>query len=76
MNSRLHHLFGHHLMTRMRVAVGFLGGPIAQVHVAQQEDPLPGHQHIVEEDNGIHLLKARAQGMVKVGAAQVETLPA
>src|SRR5262249_40861125 len=53
------------------------GAPvIAQLHIAQQEDPLPGHQYIIEEDDGIHLLESAPQRVVEVGTSQIETLPA
>ena len=35
-------LFGHHLLAGMQVAVGGSAPVIAQLHVAQQEDPLRG----------------------------------
>ena len=58
---------------------GRLGGEavvVAHFDVAQQEHPLPGHQDVVEEDQGIHLLEARPQRVVEGGAAQIEALPA
>jgi hypothetical protein len=65
----LHDLFGHHLVARVRVAVGVLGKIIGPLHVTQQEDPFPRHQDVIEKDDGVHLLEAGPQGMVKVGAA-------
>ena len=72
----LDHVLGHNLVARVEVLVGAHGHAVAKVHVAQQEDALPGHQYVVEEDDGVHLLKAGAQGMVEVGAGQVVGLPA
>ena len=49
---------------------------VEQIRVAQQEHPFPGHQHVVEKDGGVHFFEARAQGVVEVGTAHIETLAA
>ena len=41
---------------------------IEQIDIAKQEDALPRHEHVIEEDDGIHLLEARAERMVEVRA--------
>ena len=48
---------------------------VAHLYVAVEKDPLPGHKYVIEEDHRVHLLKAGTQGMVEVGAAQIEALP-
>ena len=60
------------------MGVGLSAGSVivAQLNIPQQKDPLPGHQHIIEENDGIHLLETGTQGMIKVGTAHVEALPA
>jgi len=58
------------------VHLGGVAVVIAHVHVSQQEDPLPGHQHIVEEDHCIHLFESGAQRVVEVGPALVQAFPA
>ena len=56
--------------------MGDVGGAVQQIDVAQQEDPLPRHQHIVEEDDAIHLLETRAERMVEMRAAEIEAFAA
>ena len=34
--------------------------------IAEQKHALPWHQHVVEEDYGVHLLEARSQRMLEV----------
>ena len=72
----LDHILGDHLVAGMGVAVGAPGPVVAQVNVAVQENPLPGNQHVVEEDDAVHLLESRCQGMIEVRTAQVEAFPA
>jgi hypothetical protein len=40
------------------IAVRALRQLIAELHVAQQEDPFPGDQDVVEEDDRVHLFEA------------------
>ena len=49
---------------------------VAAFRVAQQEHPLPRHEHIIEERQRVHFLETRPQGMVKGGAVEVETFAA
>src|SRR5262245_54877679 len=58
----------------MCVTVRGFGPIVAQLHVAQQEDSLPGNQYVIEKDDGIHLLEPGPQGVIEVGTAQVKAL--
>ena len=49
---------------------------VAAVDVAVQEHVLPRHEDVVENDDGIHLLEARAKRMVEMRAAVVDALAA
>ena len=60
----------------MGVGHGARAVVVAQLHVAQQEDALPRHQDVVEEHDGVHLLKAGAEGVVEVRTALVKALAA
>src|SRR5882724_2340151 len=64
------------LMRRMRGRMGRSRGAVEEVDVAQQEHPLPRHQHVVEEDDAIHLLEARAERVVEMRAPEIEALAA
>ena len=59
-------VLGGALVRGVHRRAGGHGRAVDQVDVTQQEDALPGHQHVVEEDHAVHLLEARAQGMVEV----------
>ena len=41
-----------------------------------RKHPLPRHQHVVKEYDGVHLLETAAGGMVEVRPAQVNGVPA
>ena len=69
-------VLGRALVRRMGHRMRAGRGGVEQIDVAQQEHALPRHQHVVEEDDAVHLLEARAQRMLEVRAAQVEALPA
>ena len=62
-------------MTGMQVLVRGQRHVIAHVHIAVKEHPLPGDEYIVEESQGVHLLKTRSQRMVEAGTLQVKRLP-
>ena len=64
------------LMGRMGGRMCHIGGAVEEVHVAQQEDSFPRHQHIVEEDDAIHLLETRAERVVEMRPPQIEALAA
>lgn len=49
---------------------------IAQINVPFQKDPLPGHQYVVEDGDGVHLFIARAERIISGATAGVETLAA
>ena len=68
-------VLGGALMRRVRHRVRAGGGAVEQIDVPQEEHALPWHQHVVEEDDAIHLLEARAEGMLEVRAPEVEALP-
>ena len=72
----LHHLLGHDLVARVNVPVGGEGHVVAKLDVPQQKYTFPGHQHMVEEYQCVHLLKTRAQGVVETGTAQIKAFPA
>ena len=67
---------GNDLVEAVDNPTGAVGQIVAALHIAQQKDALPRHQYIVENHHGVHFLKARAQGMVKGGAAVVKAFPA
>ena len=62
-------VLGGTLMRRMRGGMGGLGRAVQALHVAEQEHALPGHQHVVEEDDAIHLLEARAERVIEMRPA-------
>src|SRR5262249_3497943 len=49
---------------------------IEKADVAENENALPRHQYVVEEDDAVHLLEARAQRMVEMRAALIEAVAA
>ena len=49
---------------------------VATLYIPQQEDPFPGHQHIIENHQGVHFFEPRPQRMVESGTTVVKTLPA
>jgi hypothetical protein len=63
-------------MRRVHGGVRGHRGGVDQVDVAQHEHPFPGHEHVVEEDDGIHLLEARSERVIEVRPAEVEALAA
>ena len=64
------------LMRRVRRGMRHIGGAVEEIDIAQQKDALPRHQHIVEKDDAIHLLEARAERVVEMRAPQIEALAA
>ena len=69
-------VLGRALVRRVRHRVGGRGRAVEQIDVTQQEHPLPRHQHVVEEHDAVHLLEARAEGMLEVRPPEVEALAA
>ena len=67
-------VLGRALVGGVHRRVGGEGRAVDERDVAEQEHPLPGHQHVVEEDDAVHLLEARAQRVVEVRPPQVEAL--
>jgi len=53
-----YHASGGNLMSGVGVHLGGIAVVIAHVHVSQQENPFPRHQHVVEEDHRVHLFEA------------------
>src|SRR5262249_40186897 len=72
----LREVLGGTLMRRMRARMREVGGAIQKIDIAKQEHPFPRHEHVVEEDDAVHLLEARAERMVEMRAAEVEALAA
>ncbi len=64
------------LMRRMRRGMGRGGGRVQPVNITQQEDPLPRHHHVVEEDDAIHLLEARGERVVEMRTPEIEAVAA
>ena len=69
-------VLGGALMRRMRRRMGDVRRLVQPVDIVEQEHALPRHQHVVEEHDAIHLLEARAQGMVEMRAAEIEAVAA
>ena len=76
MNSVFHQAAVQNLVAGVCVRLRARGVAVAQFHVAQQEDPLPRHQHVIEEHHRVHFVEPRAQRVVEVGPAEIETFPA
>ena len=57
----------HHVHDR----VGLGEGLIAQARLAVHEQPLPRHQHVVEDHDGVHFLEPRGQRRIEVALAQI-----
>ena len=49
---------------------------VAALDVAVQEHALPRHEDVVEHDDGVHLLEARAERMIEMRAPVVDALAA
>ena len=69
-------VLGRALMRRMCRGVGDVGGAVQHVDIAEQEDPFPGHQYIIEKDRAVHLLETRAERVVEMRPAEIEALAA
>src|SRR5216683_4158827 len=69
-------ILGRPLMRRMSRSVRLKRSAIHQINVAQKKHTLPRHQHVVEKDDTVHLLEARAEWMVEVGTSQIEAFAA
>src|SRR4029450_1277459 len=70
----LRHIFGSALMCRMVGGVRGRGSGIDHADIAEQKHALPWDQDVVEEDDGIHLLEARSEGMLEVRLPNIKTL--
>ncbi len=57
----------HHVHDR----VGLGEGLVTQTRLAVHEQPLPRHQHVVEDDDGVHFLEPRGQRRVEMALAQI-----
>ena len=56
---------------------GFTSASVAQQpNVAVDEDPVPGDEHVVEEDNAVHFFESRSQRMVEMGFSLIEAVSA
>ena len=62
-------------MRHVQHGVGAAEDVVAQLHITLEEDALPGDEHVVKDDDGIHLLEAGAERMIEVRAADVKALP-
>src|SRR5262249_48569069 len=62
----LRHIFGCTLMRRMVGRVRGRGSGVDHADITKQKYTLPWNQHIIEEDYSVHLLEARAEGMLEV----------
>src|SRR5204862_8364386 len=69
-------VLGGALMRRMRRRMSGVRRRVQPLDIVEQEYSLPRHQHVVEEHDAIHLLEARAQGMVDMRAAEIEAVAA
>src|ERR1051326_7902078 len=49
---------------------------VEELYVAEEENALPRHQHIVEEHDAVHLLEARAERVIEMRAALIEAVAA
>src|SRR5262245_61289185 len=70
----LRHIFGSALMGRMVGGVRGRGSSIDHADIAEQKHALPRDLYVVEEDDGVHLLKTRSEGMLEVRLPNIKTL--
>src|SRR6185437_4653701 len=66
----------HHLMHHVDDGVSFAIERVAAGDVATEEDPRPRNQHVVEDDNTVHLLEARREGRVEIRPSDIEAVAA
>ena len=65
---RLGDVFHYHLMHHVDDRVGLAIERVASGDVAAQKHPLPGYQHMIEDDDAVHLLEARGERRIEVRA--------
>src|SRR5215510_7473561 len=70
----LRHILCSALMCRMVGGVRGRGRGIDHADIAEQKHTLPRDQYVVEEDDGVHLLEARSEGMLEVRLPDIKTL--
>jgi hypothetical protein len=69
-------VLGRALVGGMGRVIGAWSEVVEEPHVAEQEDALPRHQHVVEEDDAVHLLEAGAERVVEMGTAEIVAVAA
>ena len=67
-------ILGSALVSRMGREVGRNAGLIEELNISQQEHPFPRHEHVVEEDDAIHLVEPGAERVIEMGAPLIETV--
>lgn len=72
----LRRLQGHHLVGHVVQGARGRVGVVAELHVPQDEDPLPGDEDVVKDHQAVHLLHPAGEGVVKGAVPAHQGLPA
>ena len=66
----------HDLMRHVGDGARLRVDAVAELRLTDDEAALPGHEHVVEDDDRVDLLETRAERVIEVAAAEVEALAA
>ncbi|MEZ4523193.1 MAG: hypothetical protein R3A46_16360 [Thermomicrobiales bacterium] len=64
------------LVRHMEDGVGRPEGAVGQLGISIEEDALPGHEDVIEDDDRIHLLEAGTERVIVLQAVEIVRLPA